>query len=132
MFRSIYMFFIITGVLCLLVKFIYHRYKKVKPFPDKAFAISGTRQFLSMIYVFLPLTYVPDDSKENRIRKALNYGLFYYYSVVIVLTIGDSHFSKVLQEGSPKRSIIKVDSSTLVKPLSDSEKAALKTALIKN
>jgi hypothetical protein len=90
------MFFAITGVLCLLIKWIYHRYKKVKPFPDTAFAIPGTRQFLSLIYVFLPLKSVPDDSRENRIRKALNYGLFYYYSVVIVLTIGDSHFSKIL------------------------------------
>ena len=67
-----------------------------------------------------------DDSKGNRIRKALNYWLFYYYSVVIVLSIGDSHFSKILQEEAPKRPIITVDSSTLVKPLSDSEKAAIK------
>jgi hypothetical protein len=126
MFRSIYIFFALTGVLCLLVKFIYHRYKRVKPFPDTSFAISGTKKFLSLFYVFLPLKSIPDDPKENRIRKALNYGLFYYYSVVIVLAIGDAHFSKMLQDETPKRQTIIVDSSTLVKPLSDSEKAAIK------
>ena len=125
MFRSIYIFFALTGVLCLPVKWIYLRYKKVKPFPDTAFAIPGTRQFLSLIYIFLPLKYVTDDSKGNRIRKALNYWLFYYYSVVIVLTIGDSHFSKILQEETPKRPIITVDSNSLVKPMSDSEKAVI-------
>jgi len=97
----------------------------VNPFPDTSFRIPGTQKFLSLFYIFLPLKYVPDDSKENRIRKALNYGLLYYYSVIIVLTIGDSHFSKILQEETPKRPIITLDSSTLVKPLSDSEKAAI-------
>jgi len=79
-----------------------------------------------LIYVFSPLKYVPNDSKENRIRKSLNFGLFYYYSVVIVLIIGDSSFSKILQTETPKQSIITVDSSSVVKPLSDSERAAVK------
>jgi hypothetical protein len=96
------------------------------PFPKTTFIIPGTGKFLSMVYVFLPLKYLANDSKENKIRRTLNYGLFYYYSVVIVLTIGESHFSKMLQEQTSRQPLIIVDRSSLVKPLSESEKSALK------
>jgi hypothetical protein len=127
MFRKIYLFFVVTSVLCLFVKFIYHRYKKLKPFPDKTFIIPGAGEFLSLIYIFCPIKYDPDDSpKENKIRKLLNYWLFYYYTVVIVLTIGGSRFDKIVEEEAPKKPITIIDSSYIVKPMSDSEKAAIK------
>jgi hypothetical protein len=127
MFRKIYLFFVVTSVSCLIVKFIYHRYKKVKPFPDKTFIIPGAGGFLSLIYIFCPIKYDPNSNpKENRIRKFLNYWLFYYYVVVIVLTIGGSHFDKIVEEETPKKSTTIIDSSTIIKPLSDSEKAAIK------
>jgi hypothetical protein len=126
MFRSFYLFFGTTGVLCLVVKFIYHRYKKLKPFPEKTFIIPGAEGFLSMIYVFCPIKYDPNNPKENRIRKFLNYWLYYFYSVVIISTIGGSRFEKIVAEETPKKSITVIDSSSFVKPMSDSEKAAIK------
>jgi hypothetical protein len=126
MFRSIYIFFAVTGVLCLVIKLAYHFYKRIIPFDKTSFIIPGTQRFLAMIYGFLPLKYIPNDLKENKIRKALNYGLFYYYSVVIVLSIGDSQFNKILQEQTPKQPVMVIDSNSIVKPLSDSEKSALK------
>jgi hypothetical protein len=131
MFLPIYMFFIITAYLCLLAKFAYHLYKKLNPFPNTSFNIPGTRGFLSILYGFAPLKYIPDDPEENKIRRVLNYGLLYFYSIVIVLIIGDSHFSKMLHEKTSKQPVIIVDSSSLIKPVSDSEKSSTKDSIYK-
>ncbi len=126
MFRKIYLFFVVTSVSCLLVKFIYHRYRNLKPFPNKTFSIPGIVQFISLIYVFCPIRYDSGNPRENKFRKFLNYWLFYYYAVVIILTIGGSRFDKIVQEETPKRQITIIDSSSIDKPMSDSEKAAIK------
>ncbi len=129
MFLPIYIFFVITAYFCLLAKLAYHFYKKLSPFPKTNFIIPGTAPFLSLLYGFVPLKYIPDDPKENKIRRVLNYGLFYCYSVVIFSIINDLHFSKILQEQRPKQQVMVVDSSSLMKPKSDSEKPALKDSM---
>ena len=114
MFRKIYLFFVITGVSCLLVKFIYHRFKNLKPFQDKTFIIPGAGGFLSMIYIFCPIRYDSSSLRENKFRKFLNYWLYYFYAVVIVFTIGGSHFDKIVEEETPKKPITIIDSSSFV------------------
>src|SRR5450432_742445 len=100
MFRSIYIFFAFTAVMCLLVKIIYHFYKKAY-FPILKFP--NQRIFYSILFGFLPLKFVQNDHIENKKRRILNYGLFFYYAVVVVLTIADSHLSKTLNERSPRQ-----------------------------
>ncbi|HXB43112.1 MAG TPA: hypothetical protein VNV85_03610 [Puia sp.] len=126
MLRSIYLFFVVTGVLCLVIKVAYHYFKKIEPFKNNSFNIPVIKRILSLLYSFLPLRLVSNDPKENRIRKALNYGLYYYYAVVIIMAVGDSHFNKILIDEAPSRPIKLVDSSSYVKPLSDSEKSVIK------
>ncbi|MDP9042356.1 MAG: hypothetical protein M3N30_10275 [Bacteroidota bacterium] len=126
MLRLTYIFIIITAVLCLLIKIAYHIYRKIKPFGKTTFAIPGIAILLSMVYWYCPLRYVPNDSKENKIRKILNYGLLYYYICVVFVTIGRSNFDKVMLEENSKQAVTIADSSSLVTPLSDSEKAAIK------
>jgi hypothetical protein len=128
MFRKIYLFVIVTGVLVLLVKFIYHRFRKLKPFPDKTFLIPGSEKFLSLIYVLCPIRY-DSSPRENKFRKFLNYWLYYYYAIVIISTIGGSRLDKIVEAETAKRPIAVIDSSSIVKPMSDSERDAIKDSL---
>ena len=78
-----------------------------------------------MIYILLPLKYLLNDAKENRRRKWLNYGLYYLYAFFLITKIVDWQYGDILADPVARHHAAIVDSSSIEKPLSNSEKTAV-------